>query len=77
MDPISSGAVSAEILLFIVSLLFCALFSFLETSVTALRIFQLKEIAEKTGKYKSLFESLEKNPHRVLITILIANSRSV
>lgn len=54
---------------------FCrAIFSFLETSITALRLFKLKEMAQSYKKYQSLFYILEQNPHRVLITILIANS---
>jgi len=66
--------------LFIPILLFCgallarATFSFIETSVTALRLFKIKELARTTGRYTKLFNALEKQPHRVLITILIANS---
>ncbi len=63
-----------SILFFFISLLACALFSFLETSVTALRLFKLKELAKSIGKYESLFQALEKNQQRVLITMLIANS---
>ncbi len=59
---------------FVVALLCCALFSFLETSVTALRLFKLKQLATTTKRYQSLFQTLEKSPHQVLITILIANS---
>ena len=63
------------IILFIVSLFMCALYSFLETSVTALRLFKLKELANKVGgRYKRLFKVLETNPQHILITILIANS---
>jgi len=52
-----------------------ALFSFLETSITALRLFKLKELAVKVaGRYGHLFQTLEKHPQKVLITILIANS---
>ncbi len=59
---------------FTVSLLFCALFSFLETAVTALRLFNLKEIAKNTKGYRMLFATLEQEPQKVLIAILIANS---
>lgn len=59
---------------FLISLGVCALFSFLETSITALRLFKLKELAASTSKYQSLFQTLEKNPHRILITILIVSS---
>ncbi len=64
----------SEIAGFILALLGCALFSFLETSVTALRLFKLKELATSTTRYKKLLDTLESNPHQVLITILIANS---
>jgi len=63
------------IILFFVSLFICSLYSFLETSVTALRLFKLKELADKVGgKYKKLFHVLETNPQHILITILIANN---
>lgn len=74
-DPFS-GHMTTEIIGFIISLSTCALFSFLETSVTALRLFKLKELAGSAGKYKSLLHMLEKKPHQVLSTILIANSLS-
>jgi putative hemolysin len=63
-----------ESIAFLVALLFCALFSFLETSVTALRLFQLKELASTTDKYQSLFHTLENSPHQILITMLITNN---
>lgn len=62
------------ILFFFISLSLRAVFSFLETSITALRLFKLKELAKSYGHFEVLFESLEKNPDRVLITILICNS---
>lgn len=69
-----SSFMSGQMIAFAFSLAGCALFSFLETSVTALRLFKLKEIASSTHRYKLLLETLEHNPHQVLITILIANS---
>ena len=72
-DPFSHLTTPA--ILFITALAFRAVFAFLETSITALRLFKLKELAQKTGRrYKALFQALEKTPHRVLITILIASS---
>ena len=62
------------ILFLLISLGFFALFAFLETSITALRLFKLKELARSTGRYKTLFETLENNPHRILITILVASN---
>ncbi len=63
-----------QIVLFIVALMFAALFAFLETAFTALRLFKLKELALSVSKYQALFASWEKNPQRILITILIANN---
>jgi|ERR1700733_13330859 len=71
---IISSSLSLPIICFFIALGLRALFSFLETSLTALRLFKLKELAKSYGRYEFLFESLEKNPHRVLITILICNS---
>jgi len=62
------------VILFFVALSLRAIFSFLETTITALRLFKLKELAQTTGHYEALFQALEQSPHRVLITILIANS---
>ncbi len=62
----------ANIVLFLISLITCALFSFLETSVTALRLFKLKELELATPKYKKLFEAFDKHPQQILISILIA-----
>ena len=67
-------SLSTSIMFFFIALCARALFSFLETSITALRLFKLKELAATTDGYRLLFKSLEQYPHRVLITILIANS---
>jgi putative hemolysin len=67
-------SVSSDAIFFIVALTSRALFSFLETSITALRLFKLKELAASTNKYTTFFQALEKTPQRVLITILIASS---
>ena len=63
-----------EIILFAFSLFFAALFAFLETSFTALRLFKLKEMQTSVAKYRRLFKTWETNPQRILITILIANN---
>lgn len=73
MDPYSVD-ISSPVLFFSIALTARALFSFLETSITALRLFNLKEIAASTANYGPLFAALEKTPHRVLSTILIASS---
>ena len=56
----SSISLTLPLFLFIFALSLRALFSFLETSITALRLFKLKELANSYGRYKTLFESLEK-----------------
>ncbi len=72
MDVPADGSIVTMFILFLASLFFCALFAFIETSITALRLFTLKELAKTTGSYQSLFQSLEKNQSRVLTTILVA-----
>lgn len=63
------------LLLFFISLLVRFIFAFLETSITALRLFKLKQLAHQTGsRYEALFHTLERDPHRILITILIISS---
>jgi CBS domain containing-hemolysin-like protein len=75
METIVQGSLLFATVAFVVSLILCALFSFLETSITALRLFKLKEIAQKSStRYKYFFQTLENAPQRVLGTILIANS---
>ena len=61
-------------LIFAGALLSAALFAFLETAFTALRLFKLKELSKKMTRYKRLFEAWEKTPQRILITILIASN---
>lgn len=66
---------SLSLISFFILLLVRALFSFLETSITALRLFKLNELAQEMGqRYASLFQCLESNPHRVLSMTLIISS---
>jgi putative hemolysin len=65
---------TTPLLFFCVALVIRSIFSFLETSITALRLFKLKELALANNKYEALFQAMEKTPHRVLITILVASS---
>lgn len=67
-------ALSTNVILFLLSLLTCALFSFLETSITAMRLFKLKELELTTPQYKHLFEAFDKHPQNILISILIATN---
>lgn len=73
MEPPQDSYLTISIVAFVVSLLACSLFSFLETSITAMRLFKLKQLANRIGKYHFLFETLEKNPQRLIITTLIAS----
>jgi len=73
MEPYLSQLITPFILLCI-ALTFRATLSFLETSITALRLFRLKELAQTTTQYLPLLQTLEKTPQRVLVTILVANS---
>lgn len=68
--------IGSHLLFFCIALTFRSLFAFLETSITALRLYKLKELARQTGAYEALFVALEKNPHKVLVTILIVSSIS-
>lgn len=74
MECVSTASLTWPIIFFFIGLSLRAVFSFLETSITALRLYKLKELAKNYGRYEGLFQSLETNPHRVLITILICNS---
>ena len=65
---------SVPIAVFFISLFSRAVFSFLETSITALRLYKLKEMEKSFKGYPTLFSALERDTHRVLITILISNS---
>lgn len=74
MNPLLAK-LNVSLVFFFISLCIRAIFAFLETSITALRLFKLKELALDMGtRYESLFQCLEKNPHRVLITTLIISS---
>lgn len=72
---VPQGSLILETILFFISLMLCALFSFLETSITALRLFKLKELAQKSGvRYRNFIAMLENEPQRVLISTLIAHN---
>lgn len=73
MEP-TDPLLYSELIGFIISLSCCALFSFLETTITALRLFKLKEIASSAPRYQEFFKTLEERPNQVLVTILIANN---
>lgn len=74
MEPYQLNQLITPFILLCIALSFRAVLSFLETSITALRLFRLKELAHTTTQYLPLLQTLEKTPQRVLITILVANS---
>jgi putative hemolysin len=75
LESVPDGSLYINIILFCGSLIFCAFFSFLETSITAIRLYKLQELAQtSTGQYTELFRTLEQNQSRVLTTILVANN---
>ena len=74
MEPPLNSLLYIAMICSVIALFLFALFSFIETSITALRLFTLREMAQKTKKYASLFKALETSPQRVLTTILIATS---
>lgn len=60
--------------IFLSSLALCALLAFMETSITAIRLFKVKELERSTSKYKQFLHTLEIQPQYVLMTILIATN---
>jgi len=59
---------------FLSSLGLCALLAFMETSITAIRLFKVKELERSTSKYKLFLQTLESHPQYVLMTVLIATN---
>lgn len=66
--------ITTKAILFFVSLFAAALFAFLETAFTSMRLFNIKQLSHKTNRFKRMFDVWEQNPRRILITILIAAS---
>ncbi len=74
MEPYQLSDLVTPFICLCIALMFRATLSFLETSITALRLFRLKELSQTTTQYLPLLQTLERTPQRVLITILVANS---
>jgi putative hemolysin len=72
MEPYSQLIVPFIVLCIVLA--FRATLSFLETSITALRLFRLKELAHTSTEYLPLLQTLERSPQRVLVTIIVVNS---
>jgi len=60
--------------IFVGSLALCALLAFMETSITAIRLFKIKELQRTSQKYKVFLQTLESKPQYVLMTILVATN---
>jgi len=67
-------SISAALFLFGGSLLCAALFAYLETTFTSLRLFEVNQLEERIGRYHRLFAVWRTSPQRILITILIASN---
>ncbi len=63
-----------DLAIFFASLSLCALLAFMETSITAIRLFKVKELERSTSNYKTFFTTLENHPQNVLMTVLIATN---
>lgn len=63
-----------DLAIFLGSLSLCALFAYMETSITAIRLFKIKELERTTTKYQLFFTTLENRPQAVLMTILVATN---
>jgi putative hemolysin len=74
MEPYPLSELITPGILLCFALVVRATLSFLETSITALRLFRLKELSHTTTQYHSLLQTLEQTPQRVLVTIIVANS---
>jgi len=75
MSGIEVGvSASLTAILFVIALACCAFLAFIETSITAIRLFTIDELERTVNGYRMLFSALRTEHHRVLTTILIANS---
>ena len=66
--------VSFYVIAFFIALACAALFAYLETSFTALRLFEVNQLESRVGRFKRLFAIWRSTPQRLLITILIASN---
>lgn len=56
---------------FIIALTAIALFSYLETTIAAVRLYKLRELAQTSAKYHTVLTLIEREPARILSTILL------
>lgn len=69
-----SGVFYAHSIFFLISLAICSFFSFLETSMSSIRPYKLKELSQRQSRYKKLLKAMEGSPDKVLSVILIAKN---
>ncbi len=67
-------SIPAALLLFSSALLCAALFAYLETTFTSLRLFEVNQLEARVNAYSRLFTVWRTAPQRILITILIASN---
>jgi putative hemolysin len=63
-----------DVAIFLFALALCALLAFMETSITAIRLFKVKQLERDHEKYKTFFHTLEYHPKDVLMSVLIATN---
>ena len=61
-------------IIFGISLISASLFAFIETAVTGLRQFKVKELENEVKGYQFLFKTWEEKPQRILISALIVSN---
>jgi len=67
-------SIAVALLLFGCALSCAALFAYLETTFTSLRLFEVNQLETRINAYKRLFAVWRTAPQRILITILIASN---
>ncbi|HLB94531.1 MAG TPA: hemolysin family protein [Candidatus Babeliales bacterium] len=58
----------------VISLIICAVFAFLETCITALRPYKIRELSGAMPKYSAILKVLEHHPQHLIILTLIVSS---
>ncbi len=66
--------ITLKLIVLIISLVVCAIFAFLETCITALRPYKIKELSGTMQKYSAILKVLEHHPQHLIILTLIVSS---
>lgn len=69
-----NNLISLKLVGLLVSLVICAIFAFLETCITALRPFKIRELEDNFLRYRGLLKVLEQQPQQIIILTLIVSS---